>query len=214
MASPSTTRSSPSAPARRQRAKTPDRSTLDPVDRSGGRRAKAAGAAPRGGSSRRRRRSGKNGTMHVSAKVDYAMRALLVIAQESGQDGTLIKGEHLAAAQDIPARFLEGILRQLRQAGIIASQRGADGGYRLARSASAITVADVVRALDGPLADVRGDRPENADYEGAAEHLRDVWVATRAALRGVLDHVTLEDIASGHLPETVTHFTNDPAAWS
>ncbi|MCZ3385519.1 MAG: Rrf2 family transcriptional regulator [Actinomycetia bacterium] len=152
--------------------------------------------------------------MHVSAKVDYAMRALLVIARESGENGALIKGEHLASQQDIPARFLEGILRQLRQAGIIASQRGADGGYRLARSASAITVADVVRALDGPLADVRGDRPENAEYEGAAEHLRDVWVATRAALRGVLDHVTLQDIASGNLPETVTNFTNDPVAWT
>ncbi|MCZ3389458.1 MAG: Rrf2 family transcriptional regulator [Actinomycetia bacterium] len=152
--------------------------------------------------------------MHVSAKVDYAMRALLVIAQEADAKGTLIKGDHLASEQDIPARFLEGILRQLRQAGIIASQRGADGGYRLARPAASITVADVVRALDGPLADVRGGRPENADYEGAAEHLREVWVATRAALRGVLDHVTLDEIASGNLPETVTDFTNDPSAWT
>ena len=214
MASPSTTRTTRSAPAQRQRAKTPARSTPDPVDRAGGRRSQSAGATSKGGSSRRRRRSSKNGTMHVSAKVDYAMRALLVIARESGQDGTLIKGEHLAAQQDIPARFLEGILRQLRQAGIVASQRGADGGYRLARSASAITVADVVRALDGPLADVRGGRPENADYEGAAEHLRDVWVATRAALRGVLEHVTLQDIASGQLPAPVTDLTTDPSAWS
>jgi Rrf2 family protein len=151
--------------------------------------------------------------MHVSAKVDYAMRALLVIARD-GEDGSLIKGDHLATAQDIPARFLEGILRQLRQAGIIASQRGADGGYRLAREASAITVADVVRALDGPLADVRGDRPENAEYNGAAEHLRDVWVATRAAVRNVLDHVTLEDIANGTLPPAVTTLIKDPEAWS
>ncbi len=155
-----------------------------------------------------------NGGMHVSAKVDYAMRALLVIAQESGENGTLIKGDHLASEQAIPARFLEGILRQLRQAGIIASQRGAEGGYRLARAASDITVADVVRALDGPLADVRGDRPENADYDGAAEHLREVWVATRAALRGVLDHVTLEQIAGGDLPPSVTALTQDTAAWS
>ena len=152
--------------------------------------------------------------MHVSAKVDYAMRALLVIARESGENGSLIKGDHLASQQAIPARFLEGILRQLRQAGIIASQRGAEGGYRLARAASDITVADVVRALDGPLADIRGDRPENADYDGAAEHLREVWIATRAALRGVLDHVTLEQIASGDLPPSVTALTQDTAAWS
>ena len=153
--------------------------------------------------------------MHVSAKVDYAMRALLEIAASTGDDpAQLIKGDQLAAAQHIPARFLEGILRQLRQAGIVASQRGADGGYRLARSADDITVADVVRALDGPLADVRGDRPENAEYKGAAEHLQEVWVATRAALRGVLDHVTLSDISSGNLPEPVTHWTSDPASWS
>jgi Rrf2 family protein len=152
--------------------------------------------------------------MHVSAKVDYAMRALLVMVQEGGDASPLIKGEYLASQQHIPARFLEGILRQLRQAGIVASQRGADGGYRLARTPREITVADVVRALDGPLADVRGDRPENADYEGAAEHLRDVWIATRAALRGVLDHVTLEDIASGDLPKTVTELTRDPSAWT
>jgi Rrf2 family protein len=152
--------------------------------------------------------------MHVSAKVDYAMRALLVMTREGDEDGSLIKGDHLASEQAIPGRFLEGILRQLRQAGIIASQRGAEGGYRLARPASDVTVADVVRALDGPLADVRGDRPENADYEGAAEHLREVWIATRAALRGVLDHVTLEDIANGDLPAAVTTFTKDPAAWS
>lgn len=152
--------------------------------------------------------------MHVSAKVDYAMRALLVITREGDESGALIKGDHLAAEQAIPGRFLEGILRQLRQAGIIASQRGAEGGYRLARPASQITVADVVRALDGPLADVRGDRPENADYNGAAEHLRDVWIATRAALRGVLDHVTLADIASGQLPDAVTRQTQDPTAWT
>lgn len=165
-------------------------------------------------SSRRRRRTGKNGTMHVSAKVDYAMRALLVIAHDGEPSGELIKGDRLASEQHIPARFLEGILRQLRQAGVVSSQRGADGGYRLARPASEITVADVVRALDGPLADVRGDRPENADYTGAAEHLAEVWIATRAALRGVLDHVTLADIASGDLPPTVTGLTRDPAAWS
>ncbi len=133
---------------------------------------------PQAPSSRRKRRTGKNGTMHVSAKVDYAMRALLVIAQEQDSSGSLIKGD------------------------------------RLARPASEITVADVVRALDGPLADVRGDRPENADYNGAAAHLGEVWIATRAALRSVLDHVTLADIAKGELPPTVTEFTQDPSAWS
>jgi len=151
----------------------------------------------------------------VSAKVDYAMRALLEIARATDNGSRqLVKGDQLAVAQQIPARFLEGILRQLRQAGIVASQRGAEGGYRLARSPDDITVADVVRALDGPLADVRGGRPENAEYNGAAENLKDVWVATRAALRGVLDHVTLAQIVSGNLPSAVTSRTADPAAWS
>ncbi len=172
-------------------------------------------APPAGGPSPRRKRTRNNGTMHVSAKVDYAMRALLEIARSAGDDSSqLIKGDQLADAQDIPARFLEGILRQLRQAGIVASQRGAEGGYRLAKSPSDITVADVVRALDGPLADVRGDRPENAEYNGAAEHLKEVWVATRAAVRGVLDHVTLAEICSGKLPDSVTCWTDDPASWS
>jgi Rrf2 family protein len=213
VALPSTTKSLATIPDVARGRKAPARPTIDPVDRAGSRPRAKTRAIPRGSSSRRRRTSGKNGTMHVSAKVDYAMRALLVIARES-ESGALIKGDYLAAQQDIPARFLEGILRQLRQSGVVASQRGADGGYRLARAASEITVADVVRALDGPLADVRGDRPENADYEGAAEHLREVWIATRAALRGVLEHVSLADIASGELPEKVTDLTRDPSAWS
>lgn len=182
---------------------------------TGALRQRKPGRPDRRAESPRRRGTRNNGTMHVSAKVDYAMRALLEIAAATeGDPGMLVKGEHLATSQKIPARFLEGILRQLRQAGIVASQRGADGGYRLARPAEQITVADVVRALDGPLADVRGDRPENAEYNGAAEHLKDVWVATRAALRGVLDHVTLADIASGRLPDEVTGLTHDPEAWS
>jgi len=153
--------------------------------------------------------------MHVSARVDYAMRALLELtAAAERSPGTLVKGDALATAQRIPPKFLEGILRQLRGVGIVASQRGAEGGYRLARAADSVTVADVVRALDGPLAEVRGDRPESAVYEGPAERLQDVWVATRAALRGVLDHVTLADIASGELPDAVSHFTADPGAWS
>jgi Rrf2 family protein len=153
--------------------------------------------------------------MHVSARVDYAVRALLeltVAAEE--HPGALVKGDALATAQHIPPKFLEGILRQLRGAGIVTSQRGADGVYRLARPADTVTIADVVRALDGPLAEVRGGRPEAAVYEGPAVKLQDVWVATRAALRGVLDHVTLADVASGQLPEVVRHYTEDPAAWS
>lgn len=152
--------------------------------------------------------------MHVSAKVDYAVRALLEItAAENSGAQAMCKGEVLAASQDIPARFLEGILRQLRQAGIVSSRRGADGGYRLARPAESISVADVVRALDGPLAEVRGDRPEQATYEGAAEKLQDVWVATRAALRGVLDNVTLAEIASGTLPPHIRELVKSPEAW-
>jgi len=153
--------------------------------------------------------------MHVSARVDYAMRALLELTQAANdRPGELVKGDALARAQQIPPKFLEGILRQLRGAGIVASQRGAEGGYRLARPADSVTVADVVRALDGPLAEVRGDRPESAAYAGPAERLQDVWVATRAALRGVLDHVTLADIAGDHLPDVVRDYTGDPEAWS
>jgi Rrf2 family protein len=110
-------------------------------------------------------------------------------------------------------KFLEGILRQLRQAGIVASQRGAEGGYRLDRGPSSITIADVVRALDGPLAAVRGQRPEDLDYSGASEHLRDVWVAVRAAMRHVLEGVTLADVASGSLPPDVTQLLAEPGAW-
>jgi len=158
---------------------------------------------------------GNNGGMHVSAKVDYAMRALLEMAAGREDDPTqLFKGEVLAESQHIPPRFLEGILRQLRQSGIVASRRGADGGYRLAKPPEQIFVADVFRALDGPLAEVRGDRPEAAIYEGPAERLQDVWVATRAALRGVLDHVSLADIANNTLPDTIVALTEAPDAWS
>jgi len=153
--------------------------------------------------------------MHVSARVDYAMRALLVLSVAAEETpGQLVKGDVLASAQRIPPKFLEGILRQLRGAGIVASQRGADGGYRLARPSSSVTVADVVRALDGPLAEVRGERPESAVYEGPAVRLQDVWVATRAALRDVLDHVTLADIANDRLPDVIRRYADDPAAWS
>jgi Rrf2 family protein len=127
--------------------------------------------------------------------------------------GTPVKGEALAEAQGLPVRFLENILLDLRRAGLVNSQRGAEGGYRLAQPPARITVADVFRALEGPLADVRGLRPEDARYEGSAEHLRDVWVAVRAALRSVLETVTLADVATGTLPESVTSLLADPEAW-
>ena len=152
--------------------------------------------------------------MHISAKADYGMRALLELAAAHRSDPRrLVKAEAIASTQGIPLKFLEGILRQLRQAGIIASQRGAEGGYRLDRDPSQISVADVVRALDGPLAAVRGERPEDLEYAGASEHLSEVWIALRAAMRMVLEHTTLQDVADNTLPADVTRMLAEPGAW-
>jgi len=152
--------------------------------------------------------------MHVSAKADYGMRALLALTSVHQEDPSrLVKGEAIAASQRIPMKFLEGILRQLRQAGIVASQRGAEGGYRLDRDPGSVAIADVVRALDGPLAAVRGLRPEEIDYTGAAEHLGEVWIAVRAAMRHVLEHITLLDVAEGRFPEDVSALLAEPGAW-
>ena len=148
--------------------------------------------------------------MQVSARVDYGTRALAELASRPGQ---LVTSEELAELQGIPVKFLEGILTQLRRAGLVLSKRGAEGGYRLARPAAEIAVADVFRALDGPIAAVRGMAPEDMDYPGAAEHLRDVWVATRAALRAVLERVTLDDVVSGQLPDTARALLAEPGAW-
>jgi Rrf2 family protein len=156
----------------------------------------------------------QNWDMHVSAKVDYGMRALVTLAEAYAFDAkSLVKGDVIAGTQGIPAKFVEGILGQLRTAGFIISQRGAVGGYRLARAPSAITVADVIRVLDGPLADVRGERPESIDYPGAAAHLQEVWIAVRAAIRSVVEEVTLADIAGGELPASVTTRLAAPGAW-
>lgn len=153
--------------------------------------------------------------MHVSAKTDYGMRALLELAEAYREDPRrLVKGDAISRAQEIPVKFLEGILRELRQSGIVASQRGAEGGYRLDRDPTDITIADVVRALDGPLAAVRGCPPEDMNYEGAAEHLREVWIAVRAAMREVLEHTTLADVASGAMPQQVTTMLTEPGAWA
>ena len=149
--------------------------------------------------------------MKVSAKSDYAVRALLELAQAG--EGP-VKGERLAQAQEIPLKFLENILIDLRHAGVVRSQRGADGGYWLARSPGEISVGEVIRAVDGPLASVRGEAPEDLSYDGAAEHLQEVWIAVRASLRSVLDELTLADVAAGRLPGRVKRLIEAPDAWS
>ena len=150
--------------------------------------------------------------MRVSAKTDYALRAALELAA-AADEGRPVKGERIATAQAIPLRFLENILMQLRHAGLVESRRGADGGYRLARPPAEVTLADVIRAIDGPLAGVSGARPETLDFVGVAEPMRDVWIAVRAALRGVLERVTLADVVAGGLPAHVRELVADEDAW-
>ncbi len=148
--------------------------------------------------------------MKVTAKADYAVRAVLELG---ASDGELVKADVIAAAQGIPRHFLDNILTDLRRAGIVATQRGADGGSRLARPAKDIMLADVMRAIEGPLAAVRDIRPEALSYDGAAERLPDVWIAVRAALRSVLESVTVADVAAGRLPKSVERMVADPEAW-
>jgi Rrf2 family protein len=148
--------------------------------------------------------------MYISAKVDYAVRAMCAV---TAADGRPVTAEALATGQDLPSKFLESILNDLRRAGLLHSQRGTDGGYRLARPPAEITVADIIRPLDGPLAEVRGLRPEAASYEGAAQHLQQVWIAVRSSLRSVLEQVTLADIVDGRLPQSVVELTERPEAW-
>jgi Rrf2 family protein len=148
--------------------------------------------------------------VRVSAKADYAIRAAVELAVRG--DGPT-KGDVIAEAQQIPQNFLENILADLRNAGIVTSRRGAEGGYWLARPAGDVSLADVIRAVDGPLANVRGIRSEQTEYHGSAERMRDVWVAVRASLRNVLEHVTLADVASGSLPASVEKLAASPDAW-
>ena len=148
--------------------------------------------------------------MRVSAKADYALRAAAELA--SAEPGP-VKGERVAQAQGIPLKFLENILLELRHHGLVQSQRGADGGYWLARPAEDISLAEVIRAVEGPLANVRGNRPESLAYDGTAEPLRDVWIAVRASLRSVLEQVTLADLAAGELPPRIRELTESPEAW-
>jgi Rrf2 family protein len=153
--------------------------------------------------------------MYISARVDYAMRALLELAAaQRVEPRALLKGDAIAEKHGIPTKFLVGVLTTLRTAGILASMRGKDGGFRLAKPAADISVADVMRALEGPLAEVRGERPEETAYVGVAEHLRDVWIATRVALRSVLETTSLADIESGNLPSTVADLLGAPGAWA
>jgi len=149
--------------------------------------------------------------MRVSARVDYALRAAAELA--AAPPGP-VKGDRIAQAQEIPIRFLENILAELRNAGIVQSQRGADGGYWLARPAGQVTLGDVMRAVEGPLANVRGVGPETLAYDGAARAMGDIWVAVRASLRVVLDEVTLAQVAGDELPEHVRRLIAEPGAWA
>ena len=149
--------------------------------------------------------------MRITAKADYAVRAAAELAAAEGTGP--VKGERIATAQDIPLKVLENILSELRTAGIVASRRGAEGGYWLDRPASEIAVADVLRAVEGPLASIRGTGPERLKYDGAAEVLPQMWVALRASLRIVLEGVTLADLAAGKLPPEVTALADAPDAW-
>jgi Rrf2 family protein len=149
--------------------------------------------------------------MRLSARADYALRAAIEIATISDSHVT---AEQVARAQQIPVKFLETILTQLRRAGLVRSQRGPDGGFWLAHPADEITLADIIRAIDGQLLGVRGERPENVGYIGAAEPLQRVWIALRASERAILEEVTLGQIVSGELPPSVTDLVGDPRAWA
>ncbi len=147
--------------------------------------------------------------VRISAKADYAVRAAVELASMEGS----VKGDAIAQAQEIPLKFLENILIEMRHAGLVRSQRGREGGYWLARPAEEITIADVVRAVEGPLAHVRGEPPETVHYPGPAEALEQVWIAVRANLRAVVERVTVADVASGSLPDEIVELADDPDAW-
>jgi Rrf2 family protein len=149
--------------------------------------------------------------MRISAKADYAVRAAVELA--AAADEKPVKAERIATAQGIPLNFLENILGELRHAGIVRSHRGAEGGFRLAKPAEQVTIADVIRAVEGPLASVRGGPPEQAEYGGASAALPRVWIAVRANLRSVVERVTVADVAAGRLPKAIDKLAEDPEAW-
>jgi Rrf2 family protein len=149
--------------------------------------------------------------MRVTAKADYAVRAAVELAGSSADAPR--KVDEVSQAQGIPLSFLENILTQLRSAGVVRSQRGPEGGYWLAHPANEVTLADVIRAVEGPLVGVRGQRPEEVEYGGSAESLQQVWVALRANLRKVLERVTVADVAAGKLPKDILALTREDDAW-
>ena len=149
--------------------------------------------------------------MRISAKVDYAVRAAVELA--AAADEKPVKAERIATAQEIPLNFLENILGELRHAGIVRSHRGAEGGFRLAKPADQLTIADIIRAVEGPLASVRGGPPEETSYPGPSAALPRVWIAVRANLRNVVEHVTVADVARGALPPEIDKLAEDPEAW-
>lgn len=149
--------------------------------------------------------------MRVSAKSDYALRALIEMANRS--DGRAVSAEELGRQQEIPHGFLQAILADLRRSGIVISQRGQSGGWRMARPAGDVSVADVIRAVDGPLVSVYGLRPESVSYNDSAEILQHVWIAARASLRDVFEEVSIQDLADGKLPDAVSALTADDDAW-
>lgn len=169
-----------------------------------------------------RRASRNNGPVEIPAKAEYAVRAMLTLAAVEAGDEPLpgeggvaprpVSVERLAAEQGLPHKFLEGIVGELRRAGLVVSRRGARGGYRLSRPAGEIAIGDIIRAVDGPLAEVRGHRPHETSYTGSAAHLDQLWVALRVAMRRVLDGTSLEQLRTGDLPEEVRVLTEDPDA--
>jgi len=159
------------------------------------------------------RKNGQNSHMRISAKVDYALRGLAELATLESEHGRAVTRDQMATSQDIPIAFLENILLELKRGGIVRSVRGQQGGFRLARPADQISVADVIRTLEGPLASVRGLRPEELEYGGAARALPTVWVALRFRLREVLEGVTVADIVAGQLPPAIQELAAPPEAW-
>jgi len=149
--------------------------------------------------------------MRISAKADYAIRAAIELA--AAPDSRAVPAERIATSQGIPLNFLEHILSELRIAGVVRSQRGTDGGYRLAREPRQITIADIIRAVEGPLATVRGGKPEETEYPGVASQLPRVWIAVRKNLRNVVEHVTVADVANASLPDSINVLADDPEAW-
>ena len=151
--------------------------------------------------------------MQVSARADYALRAAAELGRAKIEGTGPLKGERISEEQGIPKKFMENILLDLKHSGIVRTQRGAAGGYWLARPAGEVALADIIRAVGGPLANVRGEWPEAVEYGGAAAPLKEVWIAVRASLRAVLETVTLADLVEGSLPASVEELTRDPEAW-